>query len=113
MKRDEKTRQYFAHLRENKREYRRKNKVHEEPRKKNRKNKENINPKMKKMNRHHLTNKCMGGKGNIENILWIYINRHEVWHTLFKNLDLDQVIALLIRVKSAKENQTESNRIRK
>lgn len=106
MKRHEKTKQYFAKLRENKKEYRKKNKVHEEPKQKNRHKKENVNPKMKKMNRHHLTNKCMGGGGNIENILWIYINRHEVWHSLFKNLDLDQVIALLIRVKSAKDNQT-------
>jgi hypothetical protein len=72
---------------------------------------EEENPKMKKrkssrtMNRHHLVNKCNGGTMSIHNILWIYINRHHVWHELFHNLDLDQVIALLIRVKSAKENQ--------
>jgi hypothetical protein len=59
----------------------------------------------KKMNRHHLINKCQGGTWDLHNILWIYINKHQVWHSLFKNLDLDQVIALLQRVKLAKENQ--------
>ncbi len=105
-----KNRDYWDKVRENRSEYKKRNRVHEdEPvRKKNRKKKEN--PKMKKMNRHHLTNKCNGGGGNIENILWIYMNRHEVWHSLFKNLDLEQVIQLLIRVKSAKDNQTISYR---
>ena len=64
----------------------------------------------KKMNRHHLVNKCNEGDSSIKNILWIYIERHSMWHTLFHNLDLDQVIALLIRVKSAKDNQTISYR---
>jgi len=72
---------------------------------------EEENPRMKKrkssrkMNRHHLVNKCNGGTMSINNILWIYINRHHVWHELFKNLDLEQVIELLIRVKRAKDNQ--------
>ena len=58
------------------------------------------------MNRHHLTNRCMGGTMSIHNILWLDIQRHHAWHELFKNLNLDEVIELLIRVKSAKENQT-------
>jgi len=72
---------------------------------------EEENPRMKKrkssrkMNRHHLVNKCNGGTMSINNILWIYINRHHEWHTLFHNLDLEQVIELLIRVKRAKDNQ--------
>lgn len=65
-----------------------------------------------KMNKHHLVNKCNGGTSDIQNILWIYMERHSMWHTLFNNLDLGQVIELLIRVKSAKENQ-EFNHSRK
>ena len=59
-----------------------------------------------KMNRHHLVNKCHGGGSDMHNILWIYITKHKTWHELFFNLNLDQIIELLIRVKSAKENQT-------
>ena len=58
-----------------------------------------------KMNRHHLINKCNGGQATVQNLLWIYRERHEVWHALFANLNLDEVIELLIRVKRAKESQ--------
>lgn len=56
-------------------------------------------------NRHHLVNRCMGGNSSKNNILIIDIDRHHAWHELFRNLDLDQVIDLLLRVKRAKFNQ--------
>lgn len=65
--------------------------------------------KNKKVNKHHLLNKCKGGTWDYHNILWIYINRHQMWHQLFRNLNLDEVIELLQRVKLAKEHQTEAH----
>ena len=90
----------------------------------------------KKCNRHHLINKCSGGKATLQNLLIINIYRHRAWHGLFQNLNIDQIInylsnrindtiindynwtilfrtlnieeaiALLKRVKRAKQNQT-------
>lgn len=59
-----------------------------------------------KRNRHHLLNKVNGGESTKQNLLWIKIERHRSWHFLFDNLNLEEVIQLLIRVKRAKENQT-------
>ena len=61
--------------------------------------------KKNKMNRHHLVNKVNGGGANMQNILWIKVDRHQFWHRIFGNLSLDEVITLLLRVKSAKKNQ--------
>lgn len=60
--------------------------------------------RLKNRNYHHLTNKCKGGKATKGNLLLINIERHRAWHTLFRNLDLEQVIELLKRVKRLKEN---------
>jgi len=59
--------------------------------------------KRKGQNRHHLIPKSRQGKSTEANLLWIYVEKHRMWHTLFKNLTLDEVIALLIRVKRMKE----------
>jgi hypothetical protein len=55
--------------------------------------------------RHHIINRCHGGPNEEWNILWIYQEKHDLWHTLFKNYDLDGAIALLERVKRLKEKQ--------
>jgi hypothetical protein len=57
------------------------------------------------MNRHHLKAKANGGQATVQNLLWIYKERHEMWHILFANLSIDEVIELLIRVSRAKKNQ--------
>jgi len=57
------------------------------------------------MNRHHLINKCMGGSNSVQNLLRIYVYKHQIWHHLFHNMDIDQAIGLLKRVKRAKANQ--------
>ena len=56
-------------------------------------------------NRHHLVNKMNGGTNHPSNLLLIKIERHKCWHGLFRNLNLDEAIKLLIRLKKAKDNQ--------
>lgn len=59
----------------------------------------------RKRNRHHLKPKSRGGDKTQDNLLLIDIERHLAWHNLWGNRTLDEVIALLIRVKRAKESQ--------
>jgi len=61
------------------------------------------------MNLHHLKNKMYGGANSVQNLLRIYVYKHREWHAMFKNMDLDQAIVFLKRVKRAKENQVHSN----
>ena len=56
-------------------------------------------------NFHHLRNVCMGGNDDVQNLLRIYIEKHEIWHKLFRNMDLNQTIEFLKRVRRAKANQ--------
>lgn len=58
-------------------------------------------------NRHHLTPKCRNGKNDETNILWIDIEKHRAWHTLFGILTLEEVIALLKRLKEMKHRKEE------
>jgi hypothetical protein len=57
-------------------------------------------------NRHHLKPKSRGGSGLENNLLLMDMRRHNMWHQLFDNLTLDEVIELLIRVRRAKKNQS-------
>jgi len=59
----------------------------------------------KHQNKHHLRPKSRGGQSIESNLLWMDIERHKIWHILFKNLTLDEVINLLIRVKRIKDSQ--------
>lgn len=68
------------------------------------KNKERRKNKRKR-NKHHLIPKSRGGKKSKENLLLIDMERHEAWHRLWGNRTLDEVIELLLRVKSAKQHQ--------
>lgn len=61
--------------------------------------------KRKSMNRHHLLNKCKGGKNQDWNIVLIDIEKHRYWHKIFKNLSLEEVIELLKRLKRLKDFQ--------
>lgn len=58
-----------------------------------------------KTNQHHLKPRSRGGQSIESNLLHLDIRRHEAYHLLFKNLTLDEIIALLIRVKQIKEGQ--------
>ena len=61
--------------------------------------------KKRKRTRHHIVNKTNGGDARISNILIIYRDKHDVWHRLFRNLDLRQAARLLLRVARMKERQ--------
>ena len=63
------------------------------------------NRKGRKMNKHHLRPKSVGGDRRPSNMLLIDIKRHCAWHTLWSNRTLDEVILLLQRLKQLKEAQ--------
>ena len=56
----------------------------------------------KTLTRHHLTPHSRGGQGTPENILWIYRDKHDVWHKLFGNFTLEESITILQRVARMK-----------
>jgi hypothetical protein len=56
-------------------------------------------------NRHHLRPKSRGGQKIQSNLLLIDMERHCAWHKLWGNRTLEEVIALLQRLKSIKDNQ--------
>jgi hypothetical protein len=56
-------------------------------------------------NRHHLKQKHRGGRSSKNNLLLIHIEKHEAYHRLFHDLNLDEVIALLKRLRRAKRKQ--------
>ena len=58
-----------------------------------------------KTNHHHLTPRSRGGKNVCSNLLQMDYNRHSAWHLLFQNLTLEEIIALLKRLKTIKGKQ--------
>jgi hypothetical protein len=57
-------------------------------------------------NFHHLFElRCRGGSKKKWNLLLIDIERHEAWHRLFGLLEAEEVLALLMRVVRAKQQQ--------
>ena len=57
------------------------------------------------INRHHIINKCNNGSGAIQNLLKIYIYKHQIWHDLFHHMTLLEASEFLKRVDRAKRNQ--------
>lgn len=55
-------------------------------------------------NKHHLKPKSRGGQSLDSNLLDIDIERHNAWHQLWRNLTLEEVISLLIRLKRMKQS---------
>lgn len=53
-------------------------------------------------NYHHLTPKSRKGGYSDSNLLLIYRERHAIWHRIFGNKTLEEVIALLIRLSRMK-----------
>lgn len=56
----------------------------------------------RRLTRHHLTNRCMGGNDDPINILMLEEHRHNAWHLLFGNADPDQAIAIIRRMAAMK-----------
>jgi hypothetical protein len=63
-------------------------------------------PVKRHRNRHHLVPKSRKGPNTRRNLLYIDVNVHRRWHLVFGNRTLDEVIALLERVRSAKQHQS-------
>jgi hypothetical protein len=53
-------------------------------------------------NKHHIQTKARGGNSERENILLLKVERHEAWHYLFGQKNIEEIIALLIRVHRLK-----------
>ncbi len=56
--------------------------------------------KRKGCTRHHIVNKVFGGKGDVENIIWLHEKRHDMWHRVFNNLNFLQVAMILVRANN-------------
>ncbi len=69
------------------------------------KGKLNRNRKKRRASQHHLKPKSRGGQNIESNLLIIEIKRHNAWHVLWENRTLDEVIALLQRLKRMKKSQ--------
>ena len=57
------------------------------------------------LTRHHIVPQSRKGTDDPWNILHLYHTRHEIWHRLFGNRNIPEIIALLKRVQSIKEVQ--------
>lgn len=53
---------------------------------------------------HHLRPSSRGGTSVESNLILLDAYRHDAWHLLFKNLTLDEIITLLMRLKHIKES---------
>jgi len=60
---------------------------------------------MKRKTRHHIKNKCRGGTNSPENILMLWNDKHAAWHALFRNMDLDEIIECLNRVRELQKEK--------
>jgi hypothetical protein len=59
----------------------------------------------KHLTKHHLLARCRRGKSQEWNLLQLWNDRHEIWHTLFGVRNLREIIQLLERVEQAKNSQ--------
>jgi len=59
----------------------------------------------KKLTRHHIRNKCNGGKDTPRNIIYLRKEKHDCWHLLFGNKTFEQAAALLLKASKMKRRQ--------
>lgn len=55
-----------------------------------------------KMTRHHIKNKSRGGSSIASNLIILTEVHHRSWHSLFQDMNLDEVIAVLTRIRDKK-----------
>ena len=60
---------------------------------------------------HHLKPRSRGGNNLGSNLIELDAYKHSAWHLLFKNLTIDEIVALLLRLKSIKESQKMNKRL--
>lgn len=58
-----------------------------------------------KMIKHHITNRCQGGKSTPENLLRFDSERERAWHFLFGNQSFEEVAELLLKTSQMKRRQ--------
>jgi hypothetical protein len=56
----------------------------------------------RKMTRHHVIPRSRGGSECNKNVLRLWNDKHECWHTLFSNKTIPEIIALLKRLQKLK-----------
>ena len=54
---------------------------------------------------HHIVNRCNGGRNTNDNLLLLWKKKEVLFHQLFGDRDIYEVIELLYRVQRAKEAQ--------
>ena len=60
-------------------------------------------------NEHHLLNKSRGGLRTSTNLITLDTEHHLAWHFLFGNMDIDEVVALLLRIKNCNKKRRNKN----
>lgn len=60
----------------------------------------------KDRNRHHLIPKSRGGKANDQNMLLMDTQKHALWHQLWGNRTIGEVLSLLTRMERMKSHQS-------
>lgn len=67
--------------------------------------KQRLPQKLPMRNRHHLIPRSRGGDDSAENLLMIRADRHELWHQLWGNRTIEEVLYLLRRTIRLKRGQ--------
>jgi len=55
-----------------------------------------------KLTKHHIHNTVRGGDNSPENIIFIKNEKHQSWHTLFRNMSFLEIAMLLVRTHNFK-----------
>jgi hypothetical protein len=55
------------------------------------------------LTKHHLIPKSRGGNKSEENLLQMWSDKHHLWHELWGNRTIDEIIVLLQKIKSMKK----------
>ena len=58
-----------------------------------------------KIIKHHIVNRCRGGKSTPDNLLRFDSERERAWHFLFENKSFEEVAELLLRCSRMKRTE--------
>ena len=58
-----------------------------------------------KIIKHHIVNRCRGGKSTPDNLLRFDSERERAWHFLFGNKSFEEVAELLLKTSQMKRRQ--------
>lgn len=72
--------------------------------------KKNRQKKLKKRyhpgrNKHHLVPRSRGGNNTEQNLLLLDVHKHDLWHRLWGNRTIEEILALLSRMARMKRHQ--------